>query len=40
MGCANSQRPVMQEMLEAEMTDAVGAEKGERATARLVRPYP
>jgi hypothetical protein len=28
-------RAVMQEMLEAEMTDAVGAEKGERTTARL-----
>jgi len=25
----------MQEMLEAEMTDALGAEKGERTTARL-----
>ena len=28
-------RAVMQEMLEAEMTDALGAEKGERTTARL-----
>jgi putative transposase len=28
-------RAVMQEMLEAEMTDAVGAEKGERTAARL-----
>ena len=28
-------RAVMQEMLEAEMTDAVGAEKGERSAARL-----
>lgn len=28
-------RTVMQEMLEAEMTDAVGAEKGERTVARL-----
>ena len=28
-------RAVMQEMLEAEMTDAVGAEKGERTGARL-----
>ena len=28
-------RAVMQEMLEAEMTDALGAEKGERTSARL-----
>src|SRR6201997_2807395 len=28
-------RAVMQEMLEAEMTDALGAEKGERTAARL-----
>ena len=28
-------RAVMQEMLEAEMTDALGAEKGERTPARL-----
>lgn len=28
-------RAVMQEMLEAEMTDAIGAEKGERTPARL-----
>jgi putative transposase len=28
-------RAVMQEMLEAEMTDALGAEKGERTVARL-----
>jgi putative transposase len=28
-------RAVMQEMLEAEMTDAVGAAKGERSDARL-----
>ena len=28
-------RAVMQELLEAEMTDAVGAEKGERTAARL-----
>src|SRR6516225_2453738 len=28
-------RAVMQEMLEAEMTDAVAAEKGERTVARL-----
>ena len=28
-------RTVMQEMLEAEMTDALGAEKGERSAARL-----
>src|SRR6516165_5493978 len=28
-------RAVMQEVLEAEMTDAVGAEKGERTVARL-----
>jgi putative transposase len=28
-------RAVMQEMLEAEMSDAVGAEKGERTAARL-----
>ena len=28
-------RAVMQEMLEAEMTDALGAEKGERSAARL-----
>src|SRR5271166_2152366 len=28
-------RAVMQEMLEAEMTDALGAEKGERTMARL-----
>jgi putative transposase len=28
-------RAVMQEMLEAEMTDALGAEKGERTEARL-----
>ncbi len=28
-------RTVMQEMLEAEMTDALGAEKGERTMARL-----
>jgi hypothetical protein len=28
-------RAVMQEMLEAEMTDSLGAEKGERTTARL-----
>src|SRR3954464_9234341 len=28
-------RAVMQEMLEAEMTDALGAEKGERTQARL-----
>ena len=27
-------RAVMQEMLEAEMTDALGAEKGERTAAR------
>ena len=28
-------RAVMQEILEAEMTDALGAEKGERTAARL-----
>ena len=28
-------RAVMQEMLETEMTDALGAEKGERSAARL-----
>ena len=28
-------RAVMQEMLEAEMTDALGAEKGERTAVRL-----
>jgi putative transposase len=28
-------RAVMQEMLEAEMTDALGAKKGERTVARL-----
>jgi putative transposase len=28
-------RAVMQEMLEAEMTDALGAEKGERTSGRL-----
>ena len=28
---------VMQEMLEAEMTDALGAEKGERTMARLAK---
>ncbi len=28
-------RAVMQEMLEAEMTDALQAEKGERTSARL-----
>ena len=28
-------RAVMQETLEAEMTDALGAEKGDRTTARL-----
>ena len=38
-------RAVMQEMLEAEMTDALGAEKGERtprgsATARAITPAP
>ena len=33
-------RAVMQEMLEAEMTDALGAEKGERSPARLLHPHP
>ena len=28
-------RAVVQEMLETEMTDALGAEKGERTSARL-----
>jgi len=32
-------RAVMQEMLEAEMTDALGAEKGERTMARLGYRY-
>jgi hypothetical protein len=31
-------RAVMQEMLETEMTDTLGAEKGERTTARLGYP--
>jgi transposase-like protein len=34
-GLRESVRAVMQEMLEAEMTDALGAEKGERTAARL-----
>ena len=38
-------RAVMQEMLEAEMTDALAAEKGERTVARLgslrpLHPHP
>ena len=39
-------RAVMQEMLEAEMTDALGAEKGERTESRtrlplrLLHPHP
>src|ERR1700692_1651876 len=32
-------RAVMQEMLEAEMTDALGAEKGARTAARLGSRY-
>src|ERR1700730_16203382 len=34
-GLRETVRAVMQEMLEAEMTDALGAEKGERTAARL-----